>query len=52
VRTWWTCAQQRFRDLKVRDSVISHQEAFVKGNTAKPQWNKTEDVVEEKWIGL
>lgn len=52
VKEWWHHTQHSFRDLKKRDKLIHQQEAIVKGSKARLQWNKTDDVKEEKWMGL
>lgn len=49
---WWQQAQAGFRNTKKLDLLITQQEARAKGNKARLQWNKTEDVKEERWIGL
>lgn len=52
VNNWWNLVQLGAKDLKVRDTLILHQEARVKGSKARLQWGKTEDVKAEQWIGL
>lgn len=52
IRKWWAEAQNGFRDSNLRDQLIMQQEWLVKGNKARLQWQKTEDVKPEQWIGL
>lgn len=52
VRTWWSAAQDGFPNVKPLQELIKDQEARVKGQKARLRWNKLEDVVEGKWIGL
>jgi hypothetical protein len=52
VNNWWNLVQLGAKDLKVRDTLILHQEARVKGSKARLQWGKAEDVKAEQWVGL
>jgi len=52
VEDWWLLTQMKFIDLSERDSLIQQQEAIVKGSKARIRWNKTDDVKEQKWLGL
>ena len=49
---WWHHTQNGFSDLNIRDNLIQQQEANVKQNKARLRWNKTDDVKENKWLGL
>ena len=51
VREWWKETRDGFPDLKRRDAMIKLQEAIVKGSKARLEYNKTDDVKENKWIG-
>jgi hypothetical protein len=52
VLSWWEMSRHGFLDEKKRDAMILEQEARVKQSKARLQWNRMEDVKEEKWIGL
>ncbi|HET6990487.1 MAG TPA: hypothetical protein VFJ43_04145, partial [Bacteroidia bacterium] len=52
IQEWWKQVKQGFPDLDVRDKMIHDQEVLVKRGKARLQWNKTDDVREETWIGL
>ncbi|MEI7616080.1 MAG: hypothetical protein WCJ54_05135, partial [Actinomycetota bacterium] len=52
VKKWWELTKNNFNDLDERDKLIAFQEAMVKGPKARLKWNKVDDVVEEKWLGL
>lgn len=52
VMEWWKQSEQGFRDRRKRDELIRDQEARVKGNKARLQWKKTDDIKEGDWIGL
>ncbi len=52
VRAWWKEAQNGFPSINQLQEMIISQEAFAKGHKARLQWNKLDDVMEEKWIGL
>jgi hypothetical protein len=52
VQDWWKQIQNGCKDVKKRDTLIEQQEAMVKGSKARLRWNKTDDVKENKWLGL
>jgi hypothetical protein len=52
VKEWWEQTQLNFPDLNKRDSMVKQQEAIVKGGKARLSWDKTDDVKENKWLGL
>lgn len=52
VENWWRITQMKFPDLSERDHLIQQQEAMVKGSKARIRWDKTDDVIEQKWLGL
>jgi hypothetical protein len=52
VKNWWIQTQNNFPDLKTRDFLIENQESIVKGSKARLHWKKTDDVKENKWLGL
>jgi hypothetical protein len=52
VKEWWFQAQSNFRNKKKLELLITQQERRAKGNKARLEWNKTEDVKQHKWIGL
>ncbi len=52
VKDWWKLCSGKINDVKKRDHLIQQQEGIVKGNKARLRWNKTDDVKEEKWLGL
>lgn len=52
VKEWWEQTQLNFPDLNKRDSMVKQQEAIVKGSKARLRWDKTDDVKENKWLGL
>lgn len=52
VKDWWEQTQNNFPDIKKRNALIEQQEAMVKGGKARLRWNKTDDVKENKWLGL
>jgi hypothetical protein len=52
VKEWWQQAALGFKNEQKLQSMITGQEMRAKGNKARLQWNKTEDVKEERWIGL
>jgi hypothetical protein len=52
VQDWWKQIQNGCKDVKKRDTLIEQQEAMVKGSKARLRWKKTDDVKENKWLGL
>lgn len=52
VKAWWQQAQAGFNNEKKLQVLITQQEARAKGSKARLQWNKTEDIIEERWTGL
>ena len=52
VKEWWQQAKSGFKNENKLEQLILQQEARVKPNKARLQWNKTEDVKEDRWIGL
>jgi len=52
IGNWWKQTKMKFLNLEKRDELVQYQEAIVKGNKARLRWNKTDDVKEEKWLGL
>lgn len=52
INTWWDEAQKGFPNESTRDALVKKQEAIVKGTKARLQWNKTDDVKENTWLGL
>ncbi len=52
VKEWWLQAQLGFKNINKLEQLILQQEARAKGNKARLQWNKTEDVRADSWIGL
>ena len=52
VTRWWDLTKNKFPDLQERDHLIEQQEAGIKGAKARLRYNKTDDVQENKWIGL
>ena len=52
IESWWKQIHLNFPDLDVRDELIKKQEFLVKGNKAKIQWDKMDNVREGEWIGL
>lgn len=52
VKEWWNQSKTGFENEKILEQLILQQEARAKGNKARLQWNKTEDVQAERWIGL
>jgi hypothetical protein len=52
VQDWWKLTQNGCKDVKKRDTLIEQQEAIVKGGKARLRWKKTDDVKENKWLGL
>ena len=52
VKDWWKLCGGKSNDVKKRDRLIQQQEGMVKPNKARLRWNKTDDVKEEKWLGL
>jgi hypothetical protein len=52
VKEWWQQANSGFKNHKKLEQLILLQEASAKRNKARLQWNKTEDVRQDGWIGL
>lgn len=52
VLDWWIQTQNGFQNVKKRDALIEQQEGMVKGGKARLRWKKTDDVKENKWLGL
>ena len=52
IKDWWRQAQSDFKNTKKLEQLITQQEVNAKGSKARLRWNKTEDVKEDKWIGL
>lgn len=52
VKEWWEQTQLNFPDLDKRDIMVTQQEAIVKGSKARLRWDKTDDIKENKWLGL
>lgn len=52
VKDWWKLIQSGCSDITKRDFMIEQQEAMVKGGKARLRWKKTDDVKENKWLGL
>ena len=52
VKDWWKLTLNKENDMKKLRKMIEFQEASVKGSKARLRWKKTEDVRENKWIGL
>jgi hypothetical protein len=52
VKDWWLQIQNNSQDLLYRNHLIEQQEAVVKRGKARLRWKKTDDVKENKWIGL
>lgn len=52
IKDWWKLTQNGCKDIKKRDFLIEQQEALVKGSKARLRLKKTDDVKENKWLGL
>jgi len=52
VKDWWSLTQSGCKDVRKRDILVEQQEAMVKGGKARLRWKKTDDVKENKWLGL
>lgn len=52
IEAWWDYIKSEKNDVAMRDSLIENQERFNKKGKARICWNKTEDVMEEGWLGL
>jgi len=52
VREWWHQTRLGFPNIEKRNELVRIQEANVKRSKARLFYNKTDDVREDKWMGL